>query len=927
MAFRRDSNGQPAPQFPGDFLSSSPNLPYRRIAKWSLIVLGIILVFVLLNIAKNVYTEWLWYDSVGYRSVYTKGLYTRIWLFFAGAGFLTVLFVGNILLAQRLARRNEPAVLPPDTIVLIRGLTKIGVIVFTFIFAIILGSVASGQWENFLRFTNAASFVDSGGVSIADPLNGHNPSFYVFSIPLLRFVQTWLIGLVIVLILGAGSIYAVGYSLRGFNWTFNRAVKIHIAVLFAILALLVAWSYWFDAKELVLSSRGLSGTLFGANYTDVTAKLFALRFMMGISVFVALVAIASAFRRGIALPVGAFALWVVCVIAVLTLFPAGVQRFQVTPNELSRETPYIERNIEMTREAYGLNRIETRQFPTSDEIPPEEVVKNPAIIDNIRLWDHRPLRDTLNQIQFFRPYYTFLDVDVDRYELGGATRQVMLSAREMASEALPEEAQSWVAQRLQYTHGYGITMSPVNEFTPEGRPEFFVKDLPPEGAYTIQRPEVYYGENSDRYVLVNTKTEEFDFPTAQDVPVFTTYAGAGGVKLNSFIKKAAFAWRFADFNILISNRLTSDSRVLLNRQITERVGRLAPFLDLDPDPYLVMADGKLWWIQDAYTTTKRFPYSQPFQSDLNYIRNSVKAVVDAYNGTVEFYVMEPDDGIVKTYANIFPDLFKPLSEMPPEIRKHIRYPEGLLNVQESLFRTYHVTDPRVFFTKEDLWSRPSELFYESQQPMEAYYVIMPLPGEQEPEFLLLLPFTPLNKPNLVAWLAARSDGENYGKLVAFTFPKDKQVDGPAQVEARIDVDPLISQQFTLWGQQGSQIIRGNLLLLPVGESILYVEPVYLQASALRFPELKRVIVAIGANSPAMEPTLDRALDVVLGKVAPSPPLGGLPVPTPEPDEDEPEPDEDEPVPDVTPTLAASDLDAIIEQLEEVLEQLRRSREQ
>ena len=920
MAFRRDSNGQPAPQFPGDFLSSSPNLPYRRIAKWSLIVLGIILVFVLLNIAKNVYTEWLWYDSVGYRSVYTKGLYTRIWLFFAGAGFLTVFFVGNILLAQRLARRNEPAVLPPDTIVLIRGLTKIGVIVFTFIFAIILGSVASGQWENFLRFTNAASFVDSGGVSIADPLNGHNPSFYVFSIPLLRFVQTWLIGLVIVLILGAGSIYAVGYSLRGFNWTFNRAVKIHIAVLFAILALLVAWSYWFDAKDLVLSSRGLSGTLFGANYTDATAKLFALRFMMGISVFVALVAIASAFRRGIALPVGAFALWVVCVIAVLTLFPAGVQRFQVTPNELSRETPYIERNIEMTREAYGLNRIETRQFPTSDEIPPEEVVKNPAIIDNIRLWDHRPLRDTLNQIQFFRPYYTFLDVDVDRYELGGKTRQVMLSAREMASEALPEEAQSWVAQRLQYTHGYGITMSPVNEFTPEGRPEFFVKDLPPEGAYTIQRPEVYYGENSDRYVLVNTKTEEFDFPTAQDVPVFTTYAGAGGVKLNSFIKKAAFAWRFADFNILISNRLTSDSRVLLNRQITERVGRLAPFLDLDPDPYLVMADGKLWWIQDAYTTTKRFPYSQPFQSDFNYIRNSVKAVVDAYNGTVDFYVMEPDDGIVKTYANIFPDLFKPLSEMPPEIRKHIRYPEGLLNVQESLFRTYHVTDPRVFFTKEDLWSRPSELFYESQQPMEAYYVIMPLPGEQEPEFLLLLPFTPLNKPNLVAWLAARSDGENYGKLVAFTFPKDKQVDGPAQVEARIDVDPLISQQFTLWGQQGSQIIRGNLLLLPVGESILYVEPVYLQASALRFPELKRVIVAIGANSPAMEPTLDRALDVVLGKVAPSPPLGGLPVPTPEPDEDEP-------VPDVTPTPAASDLDAIIEQLEEVLEQLRRSREQ
>ena len=922
MAFQRDTNGHPPPS-PGNFLSGNPNIPYRRIVKWSLVVAAIIMVFVLLNVAKNIYTEWLWFDAIGYSDVYTKGLFTRIWLFFAGAGMLAAVFLGNIILAQRLARRNEPAILPPETIVLIRGLTMFGILFFTIIFAIIMGAVASAQWENMLRFMDTSSFVDSAGISISDPLNGHNPSFYIFSIPLLRFIQTWLLGLVILSLLGVLSIYAVGYSMRGFNWTFTRGVKLHVAVLFAILALLVSWSYWFDAKELVLSSRGLKGTLFGANFTDVTAKLFALRFMMGVTVLVAIAAVVSAFRRGIVLPAAAFGFWIVALIAVLVIFPAGVQRFKVEPSELGRETPYIERNIKLTREAYGLDQIEVSHFATSEGLPPENVVKNSALVDNIRLWDHRPLRDTLNQIQFFRPYYNFLDVDVDRYEIDGEVRQVMLAARELSTDALPDTAQSWVARTLQYTHGYGVTMSPVTEFTAEGRPEFFVKDVPPQGAYTIQRPEVYYGESSERYIIVNTNTEEFDFPTAQDVPVFTSYVGTGGVKLNSFIKKVAFAWRLAAFNLLISDELTSESRVMFLRQVQDRVRHIAPFLELDPDPYVVVADGKIWWIQDAYTTTTRFPYSQPFQNRFNYIRNSVKVVVDAYNGSVDFYVMEPDDAIVKTYSKIFPDLFKPLSDMPPEIRKHIRYPESLFNVQESMFRTYHVTDPRVFFTKEDVWSRPSEVFYNTSQPMEAYYVIMPLPGQSEPEFLLLVPFTPLKTPNLVAWLAARSDGDNYGKLVAFTFPKDKQVDGPAQVEARINNDPLISQQFTLWGQQGSEIIRGNLLVIPIGNTILYVEPVYLQASTLKFPELKRVIVAIGANSPAMEPTLARALDVALGKVPPSPPLGGIHLPATEPLEEEP------PGPEVTPTPTAPspELDQLIEQLEQLIEQLKRAREQ
>ena len=507
----------------------------------------------------------------------------------------------------------------------------------------------------------------------------------------------------------------------------------------------------------------------------------------------------------------------------------------------------------------------------------------------------------------------------------------MLAARELAPENLPDEAQSWVAQRLSYTHGYGVAMSPVTEFTEEGRPGFFLKDIPPQGDIEVDRPEIYYGERSRSYVIVGTKTQEFDFPTEQDVPEFTHYEGEGGVTISSFIRKVAFAWRMADFNILISGEITSESKILYFRHIQDRVQRLAPFLAMDSDPYLVVADGKMWWIQDAYTTTRRFPYSTRYRDGFNYIRNSVKAVIDAYNGTVTLYVLEPDDALIRTYENVFPSLFAPLSEMPPSLRAHIRYPEGLFTVQEEMYRLYHVTDPRVFFTKEDTWSRPSELFYNTAQPMEAYYVIMPLPGEVDEEFLLLIPFTPLDRNNLVAWLAARSDGEHYGELVAYTFPKDRQVDGPRQVEARIDNDPLIAQQFTLWGQQGSQIIRGNLLVIPLEDSLLYVEPVYLQASTLNFPELKRVIVAIGDQRPVMEASLRKSLEVALGQAPPSGILPGLGV-SPPPDQPTPVPATPTPAPGAPqptlgPTVPQPDLDDVIDQVEALLEQLRRLRDQ
>lgn len=905
-------------------MHQSRNLPYRRAALAIVLLLGVITAVVLLNLGKNIYADLLWFDSVGYREVYVTVVLTRVWLFFAGAGLFCVLFIGNAGLAWQLSGRGEPHILPPETIVLLRGFTAIGIAITAFIFAIVFGALAASQWENILRFRQAMPFVDGQGSPFVDVLNGRNPSFYVFELPLLRFLQTWAVGIVIVLMAGALSIYAVGYSLRGFHLTFGGGPKAHLAILAGVLACLVAWSYWFDIQELALSSRGLGGTLFGANATDATAKLFALKVMIGVAILVGVVMVVSGFRKGFAWPLAAFAAWAVMAIMALIVYPAAYQRIAIQPNELERETPYIARNIDMTRVAYNLDRIDVQPFPTSEDLPPDKVINNPAVVDNVRVWDHRPLKDTLNQIQFFRPYYSFLDVDVDRYSINGEPRQVMLSARELTPDNLPPEAQNWVARRLQYTHGYGAAMSPVNDFTSEGRPKFFVKDIPPVGNIPVDRPEIYFGEGTRSYTIVNSKTQEFDYPSETAIPHYANYAGVGGVELSSFVRKAAFAWRFADLNLLISDQITPRSRILFERRVQDRVRKIAPFLLLDPDPYLVVADGKLYWIQDAFTTTRQFPYSQPYDKRLNYARNSVKIVMDAYNGAVDFYVADPEDAIIRTYMGIFPELFKPMSAMPPQLRAHVRYPEELFTIQETMFRTYHVTDPRGFFSKEDTWSRPREIVESQPQPMDPYYTIMPLPGGDQAEFLLMVPFTPLNKPNLVAWLAARNDGDSYGKLVAYTFPKDKQVDGPAQVEARIDNDPLISQQFTLWGQQGSHIIRGNLLAIPLGQSILYVEPVYLQSSSLNFPELKRVVVSLGTRSPSMEPSLRRSLDVILGKAQPTlPALGGQVGPS---TGGKPGP-ETTPTPGVTPTPSAPDLDELIAQMQRLLEQMKHLRDE
>jgi len=510
--------------------------------------------------------------------------------------------------------------------------------------------------------------------------------------------------------------------------------------------------------------------------------------------------------------------------------------------------------------------MEEQSFPAEKTPSQYDVAQNEATINNIRLWDHRPLKDTYNQIQSIRLYYDFHDVDVDRYIIDDDYRQVMLSARELSVEKVTGEAQTWVNQRLIYTHGYGLVLSPVNEITTEGLPNLMIKDFPPVGVFDIEQPQIYFGEETNHYVITNTGTEEFDYPIGEQ-NAFGHYEGEGGVSLAGFIRRLAYAWQFGDFNILISGQITSESRVLYYRNIRERVNHLAPFLKLDSDPYLVVMDGRLLWIQDAYTITGRYPYSEPFGSGLNYIRNSVKAVIDAHDGSVTFYVTEPEDALIETYQAIFPELFVPAEQMPESLRVHLRYPEDMFDVQASVYQTYHMRDARVFYNKEDLWAVPREIYADTEQVMEPYYIIMRLPDEEKEEFLLMLPFTPVNKNNTIGWLAARCDGENYGKLLAYLFPKEHLVYGPSQIENRIQQDTDITEQLALWARGGSRVIRGNLLFIPLGKSQLYVEPVFLQAEAGGLPELKRVIVAAGENI-AMEETLEESLAVIFGAQLP-----------------------------------------------------------
>ena len=851
--------------------------------RWVILGVSIIVLYIILNTAKGIYVDWLWFDGAGYQSVYSKSITTRILLFLGGAALFIVFFGANVFYAGQLALRNPAPGLAEAEAAALRRLYLLALIAGTLFFAVIFGTIAASNWDVVLRFLNRESF------GVEDPQFGRDVGFYVFQLPALHFFQSWLLGLAILTTIAVAGLYLFRFLVAGFDGGLSQT-KLHLTLLLVVVVLVYTAGYWIDRFDLSFSTTGV---VFGAGYTDINARLPFLYFGMVLGVVAALMLLVSALRRGsIMLPVGTMIVWAGIMAIGGVVYPATVQRLQVQPNELEKEREYIQRNIEMTRRAYGLDGIDERPFPAAPEVTTPEVAENQETIRNIRLLDVRPLLQTYAQIQTIRPLYEFIDVDIDRYVIDGVRRQVMIAPRELSPSRLPQDAQSWVNRRLQFTHGYGVVMSPVNEVVQEGLPELFLRDIPVTGKLPVTRPEIYYGEEPEHYVIVKTKAREFDYPIGEG-SVQNVFEGEGGVKLGSRLTRAVFAWAFADLNIAISDSITDESRILFRRNIRDRITTLAPFLTLDRDPYVIIADGRLVWMQDAYTTTTHYPYSRPSTNNINgglngtnYIRNSVKVVVDAYDGTTTFYVVDPEDPMLKAYSRIFPDLFTPFEEMPQALRTHLRYPEDLFLAQVNQYRTYHITDPNALYNREDIWQVPTEIFSGSEEPVQPYYVIMRIPGEATEEFALILPLTPARRQNTIAWVAARSDVPNYGKLLSFRFPTDTLVFGPRQVESRIDQDTVISAQFSLWNQSGSSVIRGNLLMMPIGRGNLFIEPIYLQAQTSQLPELKRVVVVNG-NRIAMEPTLERSLAVIFGGAAPTPPgidttTGGITSPTPPP---------------------------------------------
>lgn len=839
--------------------------------RWIGIAAGLLVAYIVLNVLKSIYVDLLWFDSIGYSGVYSTVITWKIVLFLAGAIVSGLVIGANIMIARRFAPEGlEESFIEEVDATSIRRVVTILLIAATVFMAVIFGSVAGGAWETILSWMNQVDF------GREDPQFGRDLSFYVFTLPAWHFIQSWLLGLTIISALGAGAVYGLALSLQRFEWRITPAMRIHLSLLIGIALLLIAVQSYLGIFGLVNSPDGI---VYGAGYTDLNARLPAQYVIAGLAAATGLVVIANAFLSAdsFRLPLFVGGLWLVSTFVGGVIYPSFVQRFQVEPNERTRESQYIARNIEETRYAFGLGDIEERQYPANPRVTDQEIAENPQTIENIRLLDPIPLRSTFNQIQALRRFYVFTDIDVDRYTVDGKIQQVMTSAREL--DIGRAEDRNWTRDRLQLTHGFGAVVSPVNEVGPEGLPRLITSNIPPVSEsipITLEGSRIYFGEITNQYIVGNSVEPEFDYPVGEGNET-NSFPYDRGIVMDSFLKRFALAWHLGDQNLLISGQIDSDSRLLMNRAIQPRIQEIAPFLRLDSDPYAVVIDDELIWFQPAYTVASDIPYSQPSGS-VNYIRHSVLVTVDAQTGDTTFYLIDPEDPIAATWAKIFPDLFASREDMPAEVVAHMRYPLDMFKVQARQYLTYHITNPSDFFTAEDVWNIPTERFGSDEQPVEPYYVVLRLPrGDntdetlEDVEFVLIMPFTPAGgRRNTVAWLAGRSDGDNFGGLRAYRFPTDTTVFGPAQIEARIDQDPIISQQLSLWDRTGSEVIRGNLLMIPVGSSFLYVEPIYLQAQSSSLPELARVVVANG-NDIAMEPTLERALDVLAGRRAPTAP--------------------------------------------------------
>jgi uncharacterized membrane protein (UPF0182 family) len=850
--------------------------PSRRRRRLLFILAVLAVIFFGGRASLSYYVDVLWFRSLGYGDVFFKTLNLRWEIFMAFAAATLLILYGSFLALKRahlpdlpdghtILIGGKPVKLPVEPV--LRTIALVGSLVV----ALATGAAMSGEWTTLALFW----YTPQTAGNVADPIFGKPLNFFLFALPAWQLLLGWLLTLsVITCILAAFFILITGGA-RALAGRLSRGVTLPwrgLSITFAFLLLIVAARVYIGRFELLLEDHTIFG---GVTYTDAHVMLTGLLVVCVALLLGAAIAIVNALR----VSQGKWLIAAVLPAAVCYLSLQGiawyVSSFIVKPNELVRERPYIVFNTEMTRQAYGLNRMMQREFPAETTIEAADPANNQATLQNIRLWDWHALQDTLRQIQEIRTYYDFPDIDIDRYDIDGTSREVMLAARELNVDKLPESSRNWINEKLIYTHGYGITMNPVNGFTAEGLPKLMLSNMPVQSTVpglNVTRPEVYFGELTNTDVYVKTRQKEFNYPQGESNNL-TSYEGDGGIVLGGFLRRLIIALDQDDLAKLpFSDDVNKDSRLLMRRNIRERVAALAPFLTFDPDAYIVLGDdGRLSWIMDAFTVSDSYPYSTHYRlndNSINYMRNSVKAVIDAYDGTTTFYVFDPDDPIIAAYRRIFPSLFKDAALMPPGLRKHVRYPELLLKLQAEVYGLYHMTDPEAFYNREDLWTVATEVGMgeggtQTTQSMQPNFVLMKLPGESGEEFVEILPFTPANRNNLIGWIAGRSDGSAYGTSVVYNFPKTKLVDGPLQIEARIDQNAQLSGQLTLWNQQGSHVRRGTLLVIPSGRALLYAEPIYLQAERSPMPELRLVVLAL-QDKLAYGPTFESAMASLFG---------------------------------------------------------------
>lgn len=824
--------------------------------------IGLIILFIIIAGAFSGWiVEWLWLESLGYEQIFITIKTTQI-LLLAGALTAALLYIlPNMYMLFRqfrdfnfgqspLGQLNIERFSPKQFRVVFYGLGSVISLFFALVFFI--------QWDAYLRFHWSGTF------NMTDPVYGNDLGFYLFRLPFIEIIQNSLIVLVffITFFLLLVYVYSGSLTLRDRSNIMARAGIIrHLSLNTGIWLLLLSWGYYLQRYRLLYNE---SGVVYGASYTDIHVMLPVLWILCILCLLLALLSFYQVFQRRFRWLITAGIATLIIGVVGQGVLPVAIQNFMVEPNELELETPYLEHNIEQTRQAYDLDAITERNYNAGATLTWAKLEDNEETLQNIRLWDPRLVIQTYRQLQEIRLYYQFFNVDVGRYHTNEGYLQMMLSARELASE-LPEQADTWVNRHLQYTHGYGFVMSPVTKEGNQADPRLVIKNLPPVSELNLKviQPAIYYGENDPGHKIVNTDIKELDYPQG-DRNVYTNYQGDGGVSVDNFFEKLLFAWEFGDINILLTDYIREGSKIQFWKSIHERVRKIAPFLKFEDDPYLVLSGGKLFWIQDAYTYSSDYPYSEPSISGFNYIRNSVKIVIDAYHGSVDFYAIDEEDPVLNIYRDIFPGMFKPLEQMPESLKAHLRYPKALFEIQMEMYNTYHMTTPQVFYNNEDLWTRPNETYAGRQIKMEPYYILSKLPGEEQLQYLLISPLTPNNRDNMIAWMTARSDIPFYGNVEVFKLPKERLILGPTQIEARIDQDTEISRQLALWDQRGSSVIRGNLMVIPIEDAFLYVEPVFLLAEGVDIPQLQRVIATAG-EQVVMEPTLDLALQALFGK--------------------------------------------------------------